>query len=74
MRGGATESGLRVMRSHLDEIEPRYCADGARRWALRVGLDWSEFVRRGIAVEALEQTGDAMALKLVAFVRSRHGQ
>lgn len=63
-----------VMRSHLDEIEPRYCARGSRRWAQRLGLDWDEFVHHGIPVEKLEQTGDAMALKLAAFVRGQnHG-
>lgn len=60
-----------VTRSHLDEIEPRYCARGARRWAARLGLDWTDFVQHGIPVEKLEQTGDAMALKLAEFVRSR---
>lgn len=61
-------------RHHLDEIEPRYCARGARRWAARLGLDWAAFVRDGIAVADLEKTGDAMALKLADFVRGRHGR
>lgn len=63
-----------VTRTHLDEIQPRYCASGSRRWAARLGLDWAEFVRNGIPVEALEKTGDAMALKLAEFVRGQHGQ
>lgn len=65
---------LLVTRTHLDEIDPRYCARGSRRWADRLGLDWTEFVHHGISVEALEQTGDAMALKLAEFVRDQHGR
>lgn len=63
-----------VRRHHLDEMEPRYCAQGARRWMRRMGLDWAAFVRDGIEADALEATGDAMALKLVAHVRNQHGQ
>lgn len=62
-----------VTRTHLDEIEPRYCASGSRLWAARLGLDWAHFVHHGIAVEELEKTGDAMALKLAEFVRSGAG-
>ena len=62
-----------VRRYHLDEMQPRYCANGSRRWCARIGLDWAVFVREGIAVEALEATGDAMALKLAEHVRGQHG-
>lgn len=65
---------MRVFRSHMDEMQPPYCAGGARRWAARIGLDWAAFVRDGIEAAALEATGDAMALKLVQYVRSQNGQ
>ena len=65
---------MRVFRSHMDEMQPRYCANGARRWAARIGLDWAAFVRDGIESEQLEATGDAMALKLVEHVRRKHEQ
>ena len=68
---------IRVYRHHMDEIEPRYCAAGARRWAARLGLDWAGFVHHGIPIDDLEKTGDAMALKLAEFVRAQgaqHGQ
>lgn len=63
-----------VHRHHLDEMQPRYCANGARRWCARIGIDWAAFVRDGIDAAALEATGDAMALKLVEHVRSQHGR
>lgn len=63
-----------ITRTDLDQIEPRYCANGARRWFARMGLDWATFVRDGIEASALEATGDAMALKLVEYVRTiKHG-
>lgn len=62
-----------VKREHLDEMQPRYCANGARRWFARMGLDWAAFVRDGIDADALAATGDAMALKLVDYVRRQHG-
>jgi hypothetical protein len=61
------------MRHHLDEMEPRYCAAGVRRWAARMGLDWQAFLRDGIEIEQVEATGDAMALKLAEHVRKQHG-
>lgn len=62
-----------VKRHHLDEMQPRYCANGSRRWFARMGLDWAAFVRDGIESDVLEATGDAMALKLVEAVKVRDG-
>jgi len=50
---------------------PGFCRDGARRWFNAHDLDWSAFVRDGIAATALEATGDALALALVAWARKR---
>lgn len=63
-----------VRRHHLDEMQPRYCANGARRWCARLGIDWAAFVRDGIDADALASTGDAMALKLVEHVRNQNGR
>lgn len=65
---------MKVMRHHLDEMEPRYCAGGVRRWFARMGWDWSAFLRDGIEIEQVEATGDAMALKLAEYVRKQHGE
>lgn len=54
-----------------------FCARGGRAWFARHGLDWTDFVRHGIEAEILEQTGDGLALALVAHARSQeaaHGR
>lgn len=65
---------IKVMRHHLDEMQPRYCAGGTRRWFARMGLDWAAFVREGIDADIMEATGDAMAIRLVEHVRGKHGR
>lgn len=65
---------MKVMRHHLDEMSPRYCANGARRWFARMGLDWAAFIRDGIDAAVLEATGDAMAHRIVEHVRKQHEQ
>jgi hypothetical protein len=51
----------------------RQCSRGARAFFARHGLDWSRFLREGLPVEQVEATGDAMALKVCAVARERHG-
>ena len=46
-----------------------YCAKMGRIFFARHGLDWSDFVRNGIAASALENTGDALALRVVEHAR-----
>jgi hypothetical protein len=49
---------------------PGFCHRGARALANRYGLDWAAIVRDGgISASALEATGDAMAIHLVAHAR-----
>lgn len=47
-----------------------FCAGGGREWFAYYGLDWSAFVRDGIEADAIEATGDALGLHLVAFARA----
>ena len=49
---------------------PGYCAQGGREWFAYYGLDWGAFVRHGIEADAIEATGDALGLHLVAFARA----
>ena len=56
-----------VTHTHLRELG--YCNKGARAFFRRHGLDWSAFLRRGLPAEVFEQTGDAMALKLVQHAK-----
>jgi hypothetical protein len=53
---------------------PGFCRDSSRRWFHAHGLDWSAFVREGIEAEALEATGDGLALALVKWARQRAEQ
>lgn len=48
-----------------------YCGIGARAWFARHGLDWTAFVRDGLAASVLEATGDALALRVVQHARSQ---
>lgn len=45
------------------------CSRGARAFFQRHGLDWSRFLREGIAAAELEATGDVMALRVVEIAR-----
>lgn len=47
------------------------CSKGARDFCQRHGIDWQGFLDNGIPAERLEETGDAMALQLVAYARAR---
>lgn len=49
----------------------RICFGGARPWFRRHGLDWQDFVANGVPAERLEETGDALALRVVAEARKR---
>lgn len=60
-------NNARATMRHVREC--KMCSRGARAWFDRHGLDWSEFLRSGLPVEALEQTGDAMALQVAAAAR-----
>lgn len=48
----------------------KMCSRGTRAFFARHGLDWSEFLRAGVPVAALEQTGDAMALQVAQAARA----
>lgn len=48
-----------------------YCIPGTRAFFARHGMDWRGFLRHGLAAEAFEATGDAMAIKLAAYAREQ---
>lgn len=56
---------------HLREL--RYCARGVRAFFARHGLDYVEFLKRGIDAETLlhASNNDAMALAAVEVARGR---
>jgi len=61
-------SEVRVTMRHVRQC--KMCSRGARAFFDRHGLDWTEFLRAGLPVEVIEQTGDAMALQVAAAVRT----
>lgn len=61
-------SGVKFTMRHIRQC--KMCSRGARAFFDRHGLDWSEFLRAGLPVEALEQTGDAMAMQVAAAARA----
>lgn len=68
-----------VTRHHLFTIpgfstRSGFCRGQSREWFRRHGLDWTDFVRNGIAASRLEATGDGLALALVKWARECVGQ
>lgn len=57
---------------HVRELG--FCSRGGREFFARYGLDWSAFLREGIAVSALEATGDGLMIKLAAHARKEAGE
>lgn len=49
----------------------KMCSGGTRAFFKRHGLEWSDFVKNGIDSEVLENTGDAMAIRLVEVASER---
>ena len=47
---------VRVTIRHLREL--KFCSRGSRAWFELHGLDWSKFLREGIAVSELEKIDD----------------
>lgn len=60
---------VRITMRHMREM--RYCASGVRTFFTRHSLDYTAFLKSGIPAEQLAATGDAMASKVVEFVRGR---
>lgn len=64
----------RVTMNHVRQA--KLCARGARAFFARYGLDWPGFLREGIAVDALEATGDGLVTRVCAIAReeAEHGR
>ena len=48
----------------------RMCAYGARQFFVKHGWDWSTFLREGISLSTVAAARDAMADKVVRFVKN----
>lgn len=51
-----------------------YCANGSKTFFERHGLSFRDFLNNGIGFDALEKTGDAMALKAIDQAKKRQGE
>lgn len=49
-----------------------FCARGARQWFARKGLDYNEFLARGLPIGQIEAVGDAMSELVVKRAREAH--
>lgn len=47
----------------------KFCAAGTRKFFIRNGLDYSDFIKNGIMSEKLINTGDAMAYQVVEIAK-----
>lgn len=61
-------SEIRATMRHIRQC--RMCSRGTRAFFIKHGLDWSEFLRSGVPVEDLEQTGDTMAIQVAQAARA----
>jgi len=51
----------------------RYCVIGVRRFCARHDIDFKKLIAGTLPISEFERTGDAMALKVVGYIRSRKG-
>lgn len=49
-----------------------YCSRGARAWAARHNINYTQFVLHGIDVEIIEKVGDAFAMHVCQIARDEH--
>lgn len=47
-----------------------YCIVGAKKFADRYNLDFKKFIKEGLPADKLEQTGDALGIKLAEIARA----
>lgn len=49
----------------------KMCSSGTRKFFKRHNINWSDFLKNGVSAKVLENTGDAMALRVVEVARGR---
>lgn len=50
--------------------QARLCSRGARQWFSLHGIDWQQFITKGIEIEKLEALGDAFGDRVCACARA----
>lgn len=71
-----TAAHLRTLRAQFTERGAELCIPGCEKWAASKGIDFGDFIQHGVPASVLEQTGDELALQLIAIAREDliHGQ
>ena len=54
-----------------DLRDARYCLAGVRPWFRRHGLNWQDFLARGIEADRLRATGDALVEPVIRIAETR---
>lgn len=54
-----------------DLRDARYCLAGVRPWFRRHGLDWQDFLARGIEADRLRATEDALVEPVIRIAETR---
>lgn len=63
-----------MIRVTVDDLrECGYCANGSRRMATQLDMNWSDFLKNGIDLSELESIDDAMIQVVVNNVKRKHG-
>lgn len=63
-------SGILVTMRHIRQAE--MCSHGGRAFFDAHGLDWSDFLKNGVAVEIIEGLGDFMASQVAIYARKEN--
>lgn len=78
MRNPEHQTAAPPLRVTIQDLRAaRYCLAGVRPWFRRHGLDWQDFLARGIEAETLRATGDALVEPVITQAEAReahHGR
>lgn len=64
-----------VLMIYMSDVRAaKMCSAGARRWFVKQGFDYPDFLKNGIDAEKFKATGDPMALQVVEVAYGRRGR
>ena len=59
------------MKIYMSDLrKAKMCAKGARSFAGRNGIDWTDFLKNGIDISKIENIDDAMVQQVVKVVKN----
>lgn len=60
-----------IMVTVADVRAIKFCARGARIWFTRHGLDYQQFITKGLPISQVDALGDALGKQVAAQARAR---